>query len=362
MKKRLALLLLYIVLGLHASGCITTLRQKNTESDLIALQKKVAEMEKNFDSQLIKSIDASVKEVDSNYKKSIEDSLRNQASIESDLETIRLDFRRVKGNVEEIAYKAERYLTEDKAKIEDNGNRLRDLELSVAEIKGTLTTLENNQKYFMSSRKQPTSGTMTTGPELTSVIPTSGATATTDTTGSETMVTPTTGDATAGTVDASTLVTPTAGTTDATGTDTATVATATTGTVDENAVPEEVQMEYDSAYSVFKDGNFDDAMSLFSDFVKKYPATKVTDNAQYWVAECYYKKKEFDKAILEYDKMVAKYPESDKVPSALLKEGFSLLQLKYEGPAITKLKELIAGYPETDQAEIARRKLKVLEK
>jgi tol-pal system protein YbgF len=371
--KRQVLLLLYIFMLLLMNGCVSTLAQKNMEQDLITLKEKVESLEKNYEIQLNKTIEDAVSKVDATYKNSMEVALKNQASISSDLETIRIDFRRVKGDVEEVAHKAEKYLTEDRGKIADYDLRLRELELEVAKVKGKLETLENNQKLFttiFSSKAKTPPPTATT--PLTSVIPDTGLEGT-DTAAEV----PTTEGADASTAEEATTpvvteeATPAAeagvsvaAVPDSTGTtpDTTTPAVTDTGAEEvEKKIPEEAIKAYEEAYEVFKAERFDEARKMFADFSSKYPDTQLTDNAQYWVAECYYKKKEFDKAILEYDKMVANYPESDKVPSALLKEGFSFLQLEYKDEAIIKLKKLIADFPDTNQAEIARRKLKVIE-
>ncbi len=119
---------------------------------------------------------------------------------------------------------------------------------------------------------------------------------------------------------------------------------------------------YDDAYAVFKRGDYSSARKKFTKFLTAFPQSTFRVNALFWIAECSYKEKQYEEAIIKYDQIITKYPHNPKVPSALLKQGFSFLMLgdKTDGKII--LKKVIADYPDSDQAEIARRKLKVLDK
>ena len=48
---------------------------------------------------------------------------------------------------------------------------------------------------------------------------------------------------------------------------------------------------YSQAYADFARGNYDLAVQGFTEYIKNYPGTDFTDNAQYWVGECLYGKK-----------------------------------------------------------------------
>jgi len=119
---------------------------------------------------------------------------------------------------------------------------------------------------------------------------------------------------------------------------------------------------YDDAYAVFKRGDYSSARKKFTKFITAFPQSTFRVNALFWIAECSYKEKQYEEAIIKYDQIITKYPHNPKIPSALLKQGFSFLMLgdKTDGKII--LEKVIADYPDSDQAEIARRKLKVLGK
>ena len=59
--------------------------------------------------------------------------------------------------------------------------------------------------------------------------------------------------------------------------------------------------------------------------------------------------------------MIKHYPQGDKVPSALLKQGFAFLELGDRVDAKLLLQKVIKEYPHSLQAEIAAKKLKVLD-
>jgi tol-pal system protein YbgF len=114
---------------------------------------------------------------------------------------------------------------------------------------------------------------------------------------------------------------------------------------------------YRDAYETFQKGNLEGARRKFEAFLKQYPNTELSDNAQFWIGETYYLKKDFEKAILEYEKAIAKYPEGDKIPAALFKQALAFLELKDKTNARNLLKRVMERYPNTDQAEMARKKL-----
>ncbi len=114
---------------------------------------------------------------------------------------------------------------------------------------------------------------------------------------------------------------------------------------------------YAQAYESFKDGKYEKARTDFQNFLKTYPDTEYSSNAQFWIGECYYFEKKYEKAILEYEKVVKNYPDGNKVPYALLKQGLSFLSLGDKASAKAILQSIIKDYPNTNQARIARAKL-----
>lgn len=114
---------------------------------------------------------------------------------------------------------------------------------------------------------------------------------------------------------------------------------------------------YSAAYQIFKEGNYDKARTEFQNFLAAYPNSEYSDNAQFWVGECYFFEQKYEPAILEYEKVTKNYPNGNKVPYALLKQGLSFLKLGDKTSAKLLLQQVIKNYPNTSQARIARSNL-----
>ncbi len=101
---------------------------------------------------------------------------------------------------------------------------------------------------------------------------------------------------------------------------------------------------YKDAYETLQKGNIEGARGKFEAFLKQYPNTELSDNAQFWIGETYYLKKDFERAILEYEKAVVKYPEGDKIPAALFKQALAFLELGDKTNARNLLRRVIEKY------------------
>jgi tol-pal system protein YbgF len=119
---------------------------------------------------------------------------------------------------------------------------------------------------------------------------------------------------------------------------------------------------YDAAYLDLTKGDYDLAVTGFSNYLKYFPETEQAANAQYWLAECYYAKKNYTRAAIEFHKVLENYSTGTKVPSALYKLGLSLLELKSVAQAKKYLQELKDQYPHTQEARLAQEKLENIEK
>ena len=117
---------------------------------------------------------------------------------------------------------------------------------------------------------------------------------------------------------------------------------------------------YRDAYETFYRGDLEGARRKFEAFLKQYPNTELSNNAQYWIGETYYQKRDYEKAILEYEKAIVKYPEGEKIPAAIFKQALAFLELGDKTNARNLLKRLIEKYPLSDQAQLAKKKLETL--
>jgi tol-pal system protein YbgF len=119
---------------------------------------------------------------------------------------------------------------------------------------------------------------------------------------------------------------------------------------DENAM-------YNAALNLFRNGKYEAAQTMFTQFIDRYPKSQNADNAQFWIGECLSKRKEYGKAILEYQKVVEKYSKGNKVPDALLKQALAFKALGDKTSAQILLKKIITQYAKSPQAKVAQKEL-----
>ncbi len=123
-----------------------------------------------------------------------------------------------------------------------------------------------------------------------------------------------------------------------------------------NAPPSPDQL-YNAAYGDYMKGTYDLAVQGFEEYLKVYPDTDLSDNAAYWIGECYYVQRKFSEAIKAFDRVITTYPEGDKTPAATLKKGYSLLELKQTSEGIRVLRSVIQKYPGSEAAGLAKDRL-----
>jgi len=114
---------------------------------------------------------------------------------------------------------------------------------------------------------------------------------------------------------------------------------------------------YSEAYADFARGNFDLAVQGFETYLEYYPETEFSDNAQYWIGECYYGQGRFDEAVDAWNKLLRDFASSDKVPDARVKKGMALERLGRRSQALLEYRYVLDRYPNSPAARIAREKL-----
>jgi tol-pal system protein YbgF len=102
---------------------------------------------------------------------------------------------------------------------------------------------------------------------------------------------------------------------------------------------------YNNALALYKNGDYDKAISDFNSFADQYPNNDLADNALYWSGECYYARKNYSAAIVSFKKVVTRYPEGSKIPDAFLKTGYAYLAMGDKENARMFLKKVIKNFP-----------------
>jgi tol-pal system protein YbgF len=131
-----------------------------------------------------------------------------------------------------------------------------------------------------------------------------------------------------------------------------------TGTAGGPAVPPPAPRElYSQAYADYARGNYDLAMQGFAEYLRAYPGTDFSDNAQYWIGECMYGKKLYSEAIEAWNTLLKDFPSSDKLPDARVKKGMALERLGRRSQALVEYRFVVDRYPTSQAARIARERL-----
>lgn len=129
---------------------------------------------------------------------------------------------------------------------------------------------------------------------------------------------------------------------------------------EEKADPAKAEAEYQRAFKLLKESQYEQAITAFKKFLKKYPASAFSDNAQYWLGETNYVMQKYEIAINEYQALLNTYPNSQKVSHALLKIGYSYAELGNAEDATKILNEVKKQYPGTTAARLADERLRKL--
>jgi tol-pal system protein YbgF len=132
---------------------------------------------------------------------------------------------------------------------------------------------------------------------------------------------------------------------------------ASTDTTAPAAPPPAPRELYSQAYADYARGNYDLAIQGFTLYLKTYPDTDFTDNAQYWIGECLYGKKQYEDAIEAWNVLLRDYPSSDKIPDARVKKGMALERLGRRSQALVEYRYVVDRYPSSQAARIARERL-----
>lgn len=118
---------------------------------------------------------------------------------------------------------------------------------------------------------------------------------------------------------------------------------------------------YQRAQEAFGTEDYQRALTLFDEYLRRYPSTDYTNKAQFYKAECLLKLNQYGPAVAEFEKLRANYPKSTMAPVSMYNQAYAHLMLKENGRAIELLKEIVDEYPMTAVAERAKKKLQELE-
>lgn len=118
---------------------------------------------------------------------------------------------------------------------------------------------------------------------------------------------------------------------------------------------------YQQAQDRFTKEDYKGAVSMFGDFLAKYPGDEYAANAQFWKAKSQLRLDQYQDAIGEFLKVQQNYPSSTKVPFALHNAAVAYNKLGRNDDAAKLLQQVIDKYPISPAADQARRDLKQIQ-
>ncbi|MEJ0062146.1 MAG: tol-pal system protein YbgF [Alphaproteobacteria bacterium] len=103
--------------------------------------------------------------------------------------------------------------------------------------------------------------------------------------------------------------------------------------------------QYDRAFSLLRNAEYDEAETAFKNFIEKNPQDKLIDNAKYWLGETYYVRNQHEAAAVAFADAYQAAPKGSKAPDSLLKLGMALGALGKHDDACTTLGEVKNKFP-----------------
>jgi TolA-binding protein len=88
------------------------------------------------------------------------------------------------------------------------------------------------------------------------------------------------------------------------------------------------QKLFDAAQSDYYAGQYELAISGFSDFIKSFPKSEQADDAQVMICNAYLTDGKYEKAVEACDVAIRTYPTGDKIAEAYYRKGVALQSLK----------------------------------
>ncbi len=114
---------------------------------------------------------------------------------------------------------------------------------------------------------------------------------------------------------------------------------------------------FETARSDYYMGNWSLAIQGFESFLKTFPKSDLTDDAQYYIGETCYMSGRFQDALAAYNAVIERYPASNTLPDAYFKRGMAQKALGQIAQAKESLSFVIKSYPSSDAAFLAKQAL-----
>ena len=113
------------------------------------------------------------------------------------------------------------------------------------------------------------------------------------------------------------------------------------------------QRLYDNAWADYSTGQWSLAIAGFDTYIKTFPRSDLTDDAQFYIGETHYNDGRFANAVIAYDEVIVSYSEGDVVPEAQYKKGLALDRLGDTDQARETFQTVLDSFPDSRMAALA---------
>ncbi|MBT0571788.1 tol-pal system protein YbgF [Curvibacter sp. CHRR-16] len=112
--------------------------------------------------------------------------------------------------------------------------------------------------------------------------------------------------------------------------------------------------DFESALATLRQGDFDAAQTLFTDFLNRYGSSGYKPSALFWLGSAQYAVKNYKDAITTLRQLLTAAPTHQRAPEAMLTVANSQLEMKDTKAAKKTFEDVQAKYPGTDAASVAK--------
>ena len=114
---------------------------------------------------------------------------------------------------------------------------------------------------------------------------------------------------------------------------------------------------YETARADYFAGQYSSAINGFEAFLRAFPQSEQSDDAQFHIGETHYAQNEWAQAIAAYNQVIQNYIGTNTVPDAYYKRGLSEEHLGEMDAARTSWEAVAEKFPESDAGRLARQNL-----
>ena len=108
--------------------------------------------------------------------------------------------------------------------------------------------------------------------------------------------------------------------------------------------------QYDNAFGLLKNSDYDAATKAFQAFLAQHPADPLAGNAAFWLGQIAYAQGHYEQAAVIFLDAYQKYPKSAKAAESLLKVGMSMGSLNKKKEACAALRRFQTEYPDASDS------------